>query len=171
MADGTFQGTLLVPVLNTYTIQLTIPENYSTRMATQTEQSINYGVTSVSQAVKDAAYRAMQATFKIRSKPDRSLGKRHKTKKNLAEISKPGLRRLSRRGGVKRLSADIYNSTRDAMNTFLDVILFDSIAYMEHAKRKTIIAMDVLLALKRRGRTLYVTTDHCTWNAKKPEKK
>ena len=31
----------------------------------------------------------------------------------------------------------------------------DAVTYTEHAKRKTVTAMDVVYALKRQGRTLY----------------
>ena len=37
---------------------------------------------------------------------------------------------------------------------FLQVIR-DSVTYTEHAKRKTVTALDVVYALKRSGRTLY----------------
>jgi len=38
---------------------------------------------------------------------------------------------------------------------FLSGVVKDSITYTEHAKRKTVTAMDVVYALKRQGRTLY----------------
>ena len=38
--------------------------------------------------------------------------------------------------------------------TILQVIR-DSVTYTEHAKRKTVTALDVVYALKRSGRTLY----------------
>lgn len=34
-------------------------------------------------------------------------------------------------------------------------IIRDSVTYTEHAKRKTVTALDVVYALKRSGRTLY----------------
>jgi len=43
-------------------------------------------------------------------------------------ITKPAIRRLARRGGVKRISSFIYD---------------------EHARRKTVTAMDWVFALKR----------------------
>ena len=39
-------------------------------------------------------------------------------------------------------------------NLFFQVIR-DSVTYTEHAKRKTVTALDVVYALKRSGRTLY----------------
>ena len=38
---------------------------------------------------------------------------------------------------------------------FLESVVRDSVTYCEHAKRKTVTALDVVYALKRQGRTLY----------------
>lgn len=84
--------------------------------------------------------------------------KRHsrKTERSVLEgITKPAIRRIARRGGVKRISYDIYSYARDVLRTFLGGVIRDSITYTEHAKRKTVSALDVVYALKRQGRTLY----------------
>jgi histone H4 len=70
-------------------------------------------------------------------------------------ITKPSIRRLCRRGGVKRISGLIYEETRTVLRKFLEAVIRDSVTYTEHAKRKTITTMDVVYALKRQGRTLY----------------
>jgi len=70
-------------------------------------------------------------------------------------ITKPAIRRLARRGGVKRISGLIYEETRQVLKLFLDNVIRDSLTYTEHARRKTVTAMDVVYALKRQGRTLY----------------
>ena len=70
-------------------------------------------------------------------------------------ITKPAIRRLARRGGVKRISFDIYKEIRDVLSGFLRNVVRDAITYTEHARRKTVTAMDVVYALKRQGRTLY----------------
>ena len=41
------------------------------------------------------------------------------------------------------------------MDYFLGIIVKDAAVFCEHAKRKTITAMDVIYALKRSGRTIY----------------
>nr|DAD36740.1 TPA_asm: hypothetical protein HUJ06_007381 [Nelumbo nucifera] len=70
-----------------------------------------------------------------RGKGGKGLGKggakRHRKvlRDNIQGITKPAIRRLARRGGVKRISGLIYE--------------------------KTVTAMDVVYALKRQGRTLY----------------
>ncbi|KAK5421313.1 hypothetical protein LTR90_002802 [Exophiala xenobiotica] len=68
---------------------------------------------------------------------------------------KPAIRRLARRGGVKRISAMIYEETRGVLKTFLEGVIRDAVTYTEHAKRKTVTSLDVVYALKRQGRTLY----------------
>ena len=73
----------------------------------------------------------------------------------LEGVTKPAIRRLARRGGVKRISSDIYNYSREVLFIFLSQVVRDAITYTEHAKRKTVTAMDVVYALKRQGRTLY----------------
>jgi histone H4 len=70
-------------------------------------------------------------------------------------ITKPAIRRLARRGGVKRISALIYDETRTVLRSFLEDVVRDAVTYTEHARRKTVTAMDVVYALKRQGRSLY----------------
>ena len=41
------------------------------------------------------------------------------------------------------------------VQVFLETVIRDAVSYTEHAKRKTVTAMDVVYALKRQGRTLY----------------
>ena len=73
---------------------------------------------------------------------------------NIQGITKPAIRRLARRGGIKRISDLIYEETRDILKVFLENVIRDAVTYTEHAKRKTITTMDVIYALKRQGRTL-----------------
>jgi histone H4 len=70
-------------------------------------------------------------------------------------VSDSAIRRLARRGGVKRLSGLIYGETRGVLKTFLENVIHDTVQYTEHAKRKTVTSLDVIYALKRQGRTLY----------------
>ena len=79
-----------------------------------------------------------------------------KTARPLLEgITKPAIRRLARRGGVKRISYLIYEYSREILKHFLEGVIRDAVTYTEHARRKTVTAMDVVYALKRQGRTLY----------------
>ena len=83
--------------------------------------------------------------------------KRHRKilRDNIQGITKPAIRRLARRGGVKRISAMIYEETRTVLKSFLEGVIRDAVTYTEHAKRKTVTSLDVVYALKRQGRTLY----------------
>jgi histone H4 len=72
----------------------------------------------------------------------RTATKRH-ARASIEGITKPAIRRLARRGGVKRISS------------FIEGIVRDAVTYTEHARRKTVTAMDVVYALKRQGRTIY----------------
>eukprot|EP01012_Entosiphon_sulcatum_P066516 TRINITY_DN95803_c0_g1_i1.p1 TRINITY_DN95803_c0_g1~~TRINITY_DN95803_c0_g1_i1.p1 ORF type:complete len:112 (-),score=28.91 TRINITY_DN95803_c0_g1_i1:89-424(-) len=83
--------------------------------------------------------------------------KRHKKvfRDNIQGITKPAIRRLARRGGVKRISGLIYDETRNVLKTFLENVIRDAVTYTEHGRRKTVTAMDVVYALKRQGRTIY----------------
>jgi histone H4 len=78
-----------------------------------------------------------------------------RTKEIILGITKPAIRRLARRGGVKRISALIYDEVRQVLRSFLETVIRDSVTYTEHARRKTVTAMDVVYALKRQGRALY----------------
>ena len=84
--------------------------------------------------------------------------KRHQVKaarETILGITKPAIRRLARRGGVKRISALVYDETRLVLRSFLENVIRDAVTYTEHAKRKTVTALDVVYALKRQGKTLY----------------
>ena len=70
-------------------------------------------------------------------------------------FTQPAIRRLARRGGVKRISGTIYEETRSVLKLFLEGLIRDAITYTEHGKRKTVTALDVVFALKKAGRTLY----------------
>jgi hypothetical protein len=68
------------------------------------------------------------------------------------------------------MSSLIYDDVRGALKCFLGMfylsfsrshpvgeVVRDAATYAEHRRRRTISLMDVLLALKRRGTTLYFT--------------
>ncbi|XP_063785922.1 uncharacterized protein LOC134934408 [Pseudophryne corroboree] len=101
-----------------------------------------------------------------RGKGGKGLGKggakRHRKvlRDNIQGITKPAIRRLARRGGVKRISGLIYEETRGVLKVFLENVIRDAVTYTEHAKRKTVTAMDVVYALKRQGRTLTAALHH-----------
>ncbi|XP_053079384.1 uncharacterized protein LOC128315790 [Acinonyx jubatus] len=99
--------------------------------------------------------RGERADMSGRGKGGKGLGKggakRHRKvlRDNIQGITKPAIRRLARRGGVKRISGLIYEETRGVLKVFLENVIRDAVTYTEHAKRKTVTAMDVVYALKR----------------------
>ena len=82
--------------------------------------------------------------------------KRHRKvlRDNISGITKPAIRRLARRGGVKRISGFIYEETRGVLKIFLKNLIHDTVMCTDCAKRRTVTAMDVVHALKRQGKTI-----------------
>nr|AFN42307.1 histone H4-like protein [Cotesia sesamiae Mombasa bracovirus]AGL91650.1 histone H4 like-protein [Cotesia sesamiae bracovirus]CCQ19277.1 HISTONE H4-like, core histone H2A/H2B/H3/H4 motif containing protein [Cotesia sesamiae Kitale bracovirus]AGL91651.1 histone H4 like-protein [Cotesia sesamiae bracovirus]AGL91656.1 histone H4 like-protein [Cotesia sesamiae bracovirus] len=74
---------------------------------------------------------------------------------NIQGITKPAIRRLARRGGVKRISGLVYEEIRDVLRIFLTNTIHDAIQYTDYARRKTVTAMDIVYALNRQGRKIY----------------
>jgi histone H4 len=70
-------------------------------------------------------------------------------------ITKPAIRRLARRGGVKRISGLVNEEIRSVLKVFLERLVENCKCYSEHARRKIITLTDVIYALKRMGITLY----------------
>uniref|UniRef100_A0A6V7QYE2 Histone H4 n=1 Tax=Ananas comosus var. bracteatus TaxID=296719 RepID=A0A6V7QYE2_ANACO len=74
-----------------------------------------------------------------RGKGGKGLGKggakRHRKvlRDNIQGITKPAIRRLARRGGVKRISGLIYEETRGVLKIFLENVIRDAVTYTEHA--------------------------------------
>jgi len=84
--------------------------------------------------------------------------KRHRLGRRKAAvdgITKPDIRRLARKGGVKRISGNVYNLARHVLSDFVRSVLQDAATYTEYARRKTVTAMDVVFALRRQNKTLY----------------
>jgi histone H4 len=70
-------------------------------------------------------------------------------------LNRPTIRRLARRGGIKRINSISIDETRSALKIFLTKIIGDSVEFTKHARRSTVIQNDVLYALKRNGKILY----------------
>ena len=56
---------------------------------------------------------------------------------------------------MKRISGTTYEEVRGILKTFVEGVVRDATAYTEHAKRKTVTALDVVYALKKSGKLLY----------------
>ncbi|KAK3390571.1 histone-fold-containing protein [Podospora didyma] len=83
--------------------------------------------------------------------------KRHRkvAKDCIRGITKPTIRRLARRGGVKRISGAIYDDVRHALKDRLTTIIRDVVTFTEYRNRKTVTVNDVIFALRRLGRPIY----------------
>jgi histone H4 len=91
-----------------------------------------------------------------KGKVGRRTVKRVDIKKNeKSTLTRGSIRRLARRGGVRRVSDGVYAETRDFVEYFLNVVVRDAAVLCESSKRKTITAMDVVYSLKKSGRTIY----------------
>lgn len=78
---------------------------------------------------------------------------------NIHGITKASIRRMARRGGVKRMTETAAVEARGALRDWLMEVLRFAIRYTEHARRKTVTTMDIVLGVKRmgtKGSTLYV---------------
>ena len=99
--------------------------------------------------------------MKRKSKTTKKRGMKSKRKQEdedsffVSGISNGAIKRLARRGGIKRISSDCYHEMRSIYLRFLDRLVNDAYSYSECAKRKTIFPIDVIYALKRQGRNLY----------------
>jgi len=83
--------------------------------------------------------------------------KRHRRvlKDNIYGITKGDIRRLARRGGVKRISAGIYEEVRVALRARLEKLLREISAVTEVCGRKTVCVTDVIFVLNRVGNPIY----------------
>ena len=73
----------------------------------------------------------------------------------LHDISQPAICRLTLRGGVKRISANIYKEVRGIMKIFLEYVIKNVITYCDYNNRKTVTTINVIFALKHHGQNLY----------------
>ncbi|KAJ6534331.1 hypothetical protein B0H19DRAFT_1185775 [Mycena capillaripes] len=74
---------------------------------------------------------------------------------NIRGVTKPALRRLARRSGVKRSSPTVNADMRGALKILLEGAIRDTTLYSEHGCRKTVTQLDATYALRRNGMTLY----------------
>ena len=100
--------------------------------------------------------RVRTAKGKGKGKEDVKMKRRQTVLKDaLHDISRLAICRLTRRGGVKRISVNIYEEVQGILKFFLEYVILDVITYCDYNNRKTVTTMDVIFALKRHGRHLY----------------
>jgi histone H4 len=74
---------------------------------------------------------------------------------NICGITRGSIRRMARRGGVKRMSSKIFEGVRRVLNTYVEDVVRYSTAYAQYARKDTVTASDVVNALLKRGHILY----------------
>ena len=67
------------------------------------------------------------------------------------------------------MSGDVFEESRGVLKIFLKHVSKDAIIYTTYCNRKTVMAMDVVYALKRHGRTLYGFTRPYSFSRKVDE--
>eukprot|EP00796_Vickermania_ingenoplastis_P004496 gene4497-3287_t len=76
---------------------------------------------------------------------------------NIRGITRGSIRRLARRGGVKRISSEIYEEVRRVLKSFVEDVVRNGTSYTEYSRKKTVTAADVVNALRKRGTSCTVT--------------
>lgn len=84
-----------------------------------------------------------------------AMRKMQPQKPSIDGITKGDIRRLARKGGVKRLAMPIYDHSKIIMRDYLRTLLKNASLYTAACKRKTVTGMDVTMAMKRLGCSLY----------------
>lgn len=80
--------------------------------------------------------------------------KRHRTPLKSGEegaLNKPTIRRLARRGGVKRIGGGVYDTVRAVLRSWLGANIVTATTFAEHARRMVVKLPDVLNALRHHG--------------------
>lgn len=86
---------------------------------------------------------------------NRHRKQQHASKSLLDGITKPAIRRLARRSGVKRIAGDVYEGLRKHLDVFMNDVARDAVITMQH-KKVTTCTTDILrYVLERSGNTIY----------------
>eukprot|EP01117_Protostelium_nocturnum_P012660 TRINITY_DN4661_c0_g1_i1.p1 TRINITY_DN4661_c0_g1~~TRINITY_DN4661_c0_g1_i1.p1 ORF type:complete len:534 (+),score=116.79 TRINITY_DN4661_c0_g1_i1:62-1663(+) len=83
--------------------------------------------------------------------------KRHRKvlRDNIQGITKPAIKKIARRGGIKRVSTEVYEESRSSLKGFFENVIKDAVTYTENSRRKTITTSDIKNGLANQGRQLY----------------
>ena len=76
-------------------------------------------------------------------------------KNNATGVTRGSIRRLARRGGVKRMSGLIFDEVRAVLKSFVEKVVSNAVSYTEYARKRTVTCAAVVQALKREGKMLY----------------
>ncbi|KAF1817034.1 histone-fold-containing protein [Eremomyces bilateralis CBS 781.70] len=86
----------------------------------------------------------------------KAVPRRHRIlRDDIQGITKGSIRRLARRGGVRRISATIYDEIRKVIKIRVHETLKNITILLDHKNRKTVMTRDVVYALRRMGTPIY----------------
>lgn len=98
----------------------------------------------------------MARTRVMAGKGPKSQAVRHRqTKAPIDTLTRPVMRRIGRRAGIRRVSKTLYPYMRKALVDFLISILKWAILLMEHKKVSTLGVFEVIAAMEANGRPLW----------------
>ena len=102
-------------------------------------------------------------------------GKLHQPKltNNIKGMSDPMIRRLCLRGGIKRVSRNVYETVRTNMQAFVDNALDAALVFTRRMKHNTVTQDDIVRGLAAKGYSVSpaVTTQRYTYKKKKTSSK
>jgi len=105
------------------------------------------------EAIKtDSRYRKTSGLGKGKGK----MSMRRQRPQGISYIPGYAIRKLARRGGVKRIGHGFVEENCKFSEGLLDKIVRDALLYMEHAKRQTLRPTDIQYSIKRHGFELYI---------------
>eukprot|EP01060_Flectonema_neradi_P041024 TRINITY_DN956_c0_g6_i1.p1 TRINITY_DN956_c0_g6~~TRINITY_DN956_c0_g6_i1.p1 ORF type:complete len:114 (+),score=12.28 TRINITY_DN956_c0_g6_i1:47-388(+) len=99
--------------------------------------------------------RGGKVTGKSRQVTSRNAKNKNSKKKWQDSITKGSIRRIARRGGCKRIAANVYDEARALINKFVENVMDDTVAILEMTNRRTVRVGDILYALRKQDHTLY----------------
>lgn len=79
----------------------------------------------------------------------------HTPRDAIQGMTRPAIRRLCRRGGVKRINLEVYPEVRGVLKKWLENAVETALCYTAHARRSTLMPVDVVYAMRRLGNPLY----------------
>jgi histone H4 len=73
----------------------------------------------------------------------------HIRRDNIQGITKPSIKRLARKGGVKRLSGLCYEEIRYIVKKIIEQIIRSALIKTEHDRRKTVSTADIAFGISQ----------------------
>jgi len=83
--------------------------------------------------------------------PSTKAKQRAARRESVQGVTKPAIKRLCRRAGVTRISGLIYQDVRKYLSTHLEMILNQSLTYLQNDRRKTLKVSDVVNGIEAAG--------------------